>query len=77
MLMHGYVLWRCQAKAMEALAFLRLMTGSTKQMDREAKMMEMMVSMFGKDGLHWVTRSPDHPSKSLAGLLRTTFQSLL
>ena len=57
--MHGNALGACQSKAMEAMAFLRLMTGSREGLDREAKMLEMMVSMFGKDGLHWVPGSPD------------------
>lgn len=52
----------CQEKVLEALAFLRLMTGSTEQMDREAKMVEMMVSMLGKDGLLWgPAASPKRP----------------
>lgn len=57
--MHGNSLGGCQPKAMEAMAFLRLMTGSKEGLAREAKMLEMMVSMFGKDGLHWVPGSPD------------------
>ncbi|MBU4272516.1 MAG: hypothetical protein KKE86_15595 [Planctomycetes bacterium] len=57
--MHGNSLGACQPKAMEAMAFLRLMTGSTKGLDREAKMADMMLSMFGKDGLHWVPGSSD------------------
>ena len=52
--MHGNALGACQCKAMETMAFLRLMTGSTVDLEREAKMLEMMVSMFGEDGLHWV-----------------------
>jgi hypothetical protein len=68
MLMHDNSLGACQAKAMEAMAFLRLMTGSTEHTVREAKMLEMMVSRFGTDGLHWVSRSPEFPrSKELAG----------
>ena len=61
MQMHANSLGGCQPKALETMAFLRLMTGSTKQTDREAKMAEMMLSMFGKDGLHWVAKSPDKP----------------
>ena len=57
--MHGNALGACQCKALEATAFLRLMTGSTDGLTREAKMVEMMVSMFGADGLHWVPGSPD------------------
>jgi len=57
--MHGNALGACQCKAMEAMAFLRLMTGSKAGLAREAKMLEMMVAMFGEDGLHWVQGSPD------------------
>ena len=32
----------CQEKALEAIAFERLMTGSTLNLDREAKMVDMM-----------------------------------
>lgn len=52
----------CQQKALEAIAFERLMTGSTQNLDREAKMVDMMVSMLGEDGLQWnsadVTKKP-------------------
>ncbi len=51
----------CQAKAMEAMAFCRLMSGSAQNLEREAKMMSMMVSLLGEDGLHWVPGSPDKP----------------
>jgi hypothetical protein len=61
MFMHGNSLGACQCKVVETMAFLRLMTGSTKQLDREAKMLGMMLSMFGADGLHWVAGSPDKP----------------
>lgn len=57
--MHGNALGACQCKAMEAMSFLRLMTGSTVDLEREEKMLEMMVSMFGEDGLHWVPGSPE------------------
>jgi hypothetical protein len=43
----------CQQKALEAIAFARLMTGSTQNLDYEAKMLDMMVSMLGEDGLQW------------------------
>ena len=48
-----------QPKAMEAMAFLRLMTGSTEGLGLEAKMMEMMVSTQGADGLFWVPGATD------------------
>ena len=57
--MHGNALGACQCKALEAMAFLRLMTGSADGLAREARMVEMMMSMFGADGLHWVPGSPD------------------
>ncbi len=51
---HVTALGACQAKAMEAMCFQRLMCGSLVNLEREAKMIEMMVSMLGADGLHWV-----------------------
>lgn len=51
----------CQAKAMEAMVYLRLMSGSTQNLEREAKMVSMMVSLLGEDGLHWVPGSEDKP----------------
>ena len=45
----------CSPKALEAIAFERLMTGSSQNLDREAKMVDMMVSMLGEDGLYWVS----------------------
>ncbi len=59
--MHGNALGACQWKVAEAMALERLMTGSKEGLDRERKMLEMMVSMFGEDGLHWVAGSPDKP----------------
>ena len=61
--MHGNSLAGCQPKAIEAMVFERLMTGSREQMDREEKMLKMMLSMFGEDGLYWV---PGSPNKTLA-----------
>ena len=51
----------CQAKALEVMAYLRLMTGSKKDLDREKGMIDMMVSNLGEDGLYWVPGSPDKP----------------
>ena len=42
-------------KALEAIAFERLMCGSTENLDRQSRMVEMMVSQLGDDGLYWVT----------------------
>ena len=61
MKMHGNSLGACQCKAAETMAYLRLMTGSKVGLEREEKMLDMMVSMFGEDGLHWVAGSPDKP----------------
>ncbi len=47
------VLQACQAKALESMAMDRLMSGSRQGLDREAKMVQMMVSMLGEDGLWW------------------------
>ncbi len=49
------------AKCMEAMAFCRLMSGSTQNLEREAKMMNMMVSLLGEEGLHWAPGSPNKP----------------
>jgi hypothetical protein len=43
-----------QQKAMMALAMQRLMTGSVQNLEREAKMLEMMVSLLGDDGLQYI-----------------------
>jgi len=51
--MHVSSLPCCQPKALEAMAYLRLMTGSTEKLEVEANMIEMMVSMLGADGLYW------------------------
>ncbi len=51
----------CQAKALEAMAFLRLMSGSAQNLEREGKMVDMMASLLGENGLHWVPGSPDKP----------------
>ncbi len=51
---HVTSLGACQCKAMEAMCFERLMSGSQQGLEREAKMLEMMVSFFGEDGLHWI-----------------------
>ncbi len=50
-------LFACEAKAMEALAMGRLASGSQQNLEREARMMEMMVSHLGDDGLFYVVSS--------------------
>ena len=52
---HVTSLGACQNKALEAMVFERVISGSTLHLDREAKMIEMMASFFGEDGLHWVS----------------------
>lgn len=52
---HITSLGACQDKALEAIAFQRLMTGSTDDIKREAAMVNRMLGMFGTDGLHWVS----------------------
>lgn len=61
MTMHGNSLGGCQPKAMEAMCFQRLMTGSGENTELEAAMIGMVLSLFGDDGLHWVQGSPDKP----------------
>jgi hypothetical protein len=51
---HITSLGACQDKALEAIAFERLMTGSEADLDREGAMVDRMLAMFGPDGLHWV-----------------------
>lgn len=54
------VLQACQPKAVEAMAMLRLSSGSSQLLDREAKMLEMISSHI-KDGLYWVVKDPKKP----------------
>jgi hypothetical protein len=51
---HMNALGACQGKAMEAMAELRVASGSQEGVEREAKMVEMMASGLGEDGLYWV-----------------------
>ena len=44
----------CQCKAMEAMAMLRVASGSKEGLEREAKMVKMMASFLGDDGLYWI-----------------------
>ncbi len=55
----GGSLWQsplqaCQAKAMEAMAMERLMSGSQKDLELEARMLNMMESQVGDEGIYWV-----------------------
>jgi hypothetical protein len=54
---HVTSLGACQAKALEAMAYLRTMSGSTQGVEQEARMVEMMSGMLGDDGLLWVDGS--------------------
>ena len=59
---HVTSLGACQAKALEARALLRVMSGSRLNLEREAKMVAMMAGMLGADGLYWVPGGrPDKP----------------
>jgi hypothetical protein len=51
----------CQAKCLEALAMERLMTGSQVHLEREAKMLEVMASYIGPEGVYWVPRDANKP----------------
>ncbi len=50
-------LFACQPKCVEAMAMLRLMSGSQQHLEREAKMIQMLVSHLGEDGLFYVVGS--------------------
>ncbi len=47
----------CEPKSLEAMAMERLMSGSQQNLEREAKMMEMLVSHLGDDGLYYMVPS--------------------
>ena len=51
------VLMACQGKAVEAMAMLRLMSGSRERLDLEAGMLRMMASNIGEDGVFYVPRT--------------------
>jgi hypothetical protein len=51
------VLMACQGKAVEALAMLRLMSGSRENLRLEARMLHMMASNIGEDGVFYVPRT--------------------
>ena len=54
------VLMACQGKAVEALAMLRLMSGSREKLGLEARMLQMMASNIGEDGVFYVPRTDGH-----------------
>ena len=47
-------LMACQPKAMEAMAMLRIMSGSREGIELEDKMVRMLASCIGDDGIYWV-----------------------
>ena len=51
------VLMACQGKAVEAMAMLRIMSGSRERMDLEASMLRMMASNIGEDGVYYVPQT--------------------
>ncbi len=51
------MLQACEPKSLEAMAMERLESGSQQNLEREAKMMEMLVSHLGDDGLFYVLPS--------------------
>ncbi len=59
--MHMSGLGCCQAKCMEALGMLRMVSGSQQHLDREAKMLEMMAANVGEEGIWWVPRTSGKP----------------
>jgi hypothetical protein len=51
------VLMACQGKAVEALAMLRIMSGSKRDFELERNMLAMMASNIGDDGVFYVPRT--------------------
>lgn len=51
----------CQPKCLEALAMERIMTGSQVDLGREAKLLEVMASRVGQEGIYWVPDTPNKP----------------
>lgn len=60
-LMHMTGLGCCQAKCAEAMAMLRLISGSQQHLDREAKMLAMLAANVGEEGIWWVPKLSDRP----------------
>ena len=59
--MHITGLACCQAKCAEAMAMLRMVSGSQQHLEREAKMLEMLASNIGEEGIWWVPQTTDKP----------------
>jgi len=47
----------CQPKCAEAMAMLRIMSGSQQGLERESKMLAMLASHVGEEGIYWVLPS--------------------
>jgi hypothetical protein len=54
-------LMACQPKCMEAMAMERLMSGSREGLEIEGKMVNMLASHIGEEGIYWVPKSPEKP----------------
>ncbi|MDO8686429.1 MAG: hypothetical protein Q7J78_07155, partial [Clostridiales bacterium] len=50
----------CQTKILEAIVFLRIMSGSTEKLEHQQKMVEMMISLIREDGLFWFPEKTDN-----------------
>ena len=51
------VLMACQAKAVEAMAMLRIMSGNRERLELEAGMLRMMASNIGDDGVYYTPKT--------------------
>lgn len=59
--MHITGLACCQAKCAEAMAMLRMASGSTQHLEREAKMLDMLAANIGEEGIWWVPQTTGRP----------------
>lgn len=51
----------CQPKCMEAMVMARVMSGSQQNLERETRMVEMMSSHIGEEGIYWVPKYAHKP----------------
>jgi hypothetical protein len=51
----------CQAKCMEAMVMARVMSGSQQNLERETRMVEMMASHIGEEGIYWIPKYAHKP----------------
>ncbi len=54
-------LMACQCKAMEVMPMLRVMSGSQQNLERETRMLEMLASHIGPEGVYWVPWYENNP----------------